>query len=191
MSESSSIQSHISLPILSKNPYAQRRSTTESCTQVTQPNPDINLLVDSTNVVLTSSVSQSQSTLKIPEANNDRDIEYDDDAMIDEYMEYDNEKPPDEYDPYMDEEFENTVPSGQATASEHTSTEHSSFLSTNSTSFQRLSAHVFREEEEQNDGNFDVADIVAPSMTFRNRPKTDLYKFERCVYVFILLILSW
>ena len=181
------MQAHCNVPIASKNPYAQRRTAGESVIQTPKPNLNINLLADSTNVATKSSVSRSKSTTKLPENCPNIDYDFDDDAMIDEYMEYDNDKPPDEYDAYMEEAFENMIPSEQAITSENTASnaEHSRVLPTTIESVQQPTNHadtIVREEQVRNESKVDTVEAVIPS---RNRPRNDLYKFERYMFLFV------
>ena len=171
MTEASTIQSHSDLPAPSKNPYAQRRSTTESLIQTSTQH---NLLVDATNVAAKSLVLPP----KLPGTYADRDNDYDDDEMIDDYMEYDNDKPPDEYEPYIDDEFEvvetseQTIEHDLATTSTHTAPP------------SVRTVPIFREEHDE---NFNDVDMLRQHVPTQSRPKKDLYTFERygCNTLFI------
>jgi hypothetical protein len=164
MSESTQIQYHSNVSAISKNPYAQRRTTTESLTQSSPQNRNINLLGDSTNVAAKPPAIPSQLHGSIG-----RDNDHVEDEMIGDYMEYDNDKPPDDYDPYIDDEFEVVVPSNQTI--EHVlspSTDHPS----------NRTEPLYREKEEVHNENVNDVEIVRQ---FQSRPKKDLYTFERYV----------
>lgn len=169
MTDISATQSHSDLPTASKNPYAQR-SHVLSSTQNRDPNSLP--VVDSTNVAAKSPVLPP----KLPGPYADRDIDYADDEMIDDYMEYDKDKPPDEYDPYIDDEFEVVEPSNKTMEDDHATT---------SASTERLSHRtvpIFREEQEEHDENFADVEMVRQFRQTESRTKKDLYTFERYVH---------
>jgi hypothetical protein len=189
------MDSYNDIPLHSKNPYAQRRSTTESISHTSKLPRDTNLLADATNTVTNSSTAQPQSFMKLPELYANKHDDYDDDAMIDEYMEYDNDKPPDEYDSYMGEEYDEAVPSVQAVVNENTSAEHIIASSTNITSIQQSPTNhefpIFREELVEIDEPIDaIAPVPQRAIQSRHRPRNDLYKFERYVSVRFVSLLT-